>query len=732
MLTQPGQDGAHRKGVNALAWEPESQRLASGGRDGLFLIHERRTAAESYRKLAGRQLFGWLTDVCWVNASMSLSTGFDGHVRLYREMPNDELSCEAFPHPRHGDAVNFDYATCLAMLRGRGLAVAGRLGCAANLHAYDLETLQQVLSFDGHRESVYSLAAASDVDLLASGAADRCVRVWDARQAVALSAKVHVDCDMAKALCFSPDSRSIYAGCMDGTVRVWDVGTRRLRARYSAPDASSVWALEALPDGTVLLGTRSGKLALLEPHRQADDPLAVLELSALGVEITDLAHDAAAHGVWLSTTHQTIHYVSLGDNQGPDLAREIPGRQGIVRHAVMPSRLHALTLSDDGEVASWNLLTAECHVVRASLGDDEPEQKGAGFDKLVASYSEREASSEAPAWCTVASDSGALVVSLETSSSLTSTLDWNFIAQNSSADRLVQNDARAWRVRPSHIESDYLSSTVINPGCLVLTSLFAPLLNLFFHKKSIISAQHQLCAAQAPDELVSEVTRDQLLAQAAHLYRPLEIHAAECLRLPPAMAVRLSEMPGPRVMLVSTLGRLGADVGTDQTLMSIAVLMQASHAAGMWLRSTLAGDAPGFAFADGPFGCPLVGFSPRCVRLRVTFAHEDAAAPPPPTELYLDAPAGARVGALVSYCGSDVCVYQEPGRPLDASLTMYALQQRAADRTGPVHVVLGRAPPPPLHAPSLAHLDEEDPARQARKRSRSADGLGDGEGSMQQ
>jgi WD40 repeat protein len=112
---------------------------------------------------------------------------------------------------------------------------------------------------------------------------------------------------------FSPDGRSFLAGCQDGSVRVWDTGTRRLRFRVR--HASQVNCAAFSPDGhTVLTGDEAGKVRLWE--------------TATGNALDDLpGHPAQAWSTAFSRDGRTIltaanGHVQLWDRDTRRLRRE--------------------------------------------------------------------------------------------------------------------------------------------------------------------------------------------------------------------------------------------------------------------------------------------------------------------------------------------------------------------------------------------------------------------------
>jgi serine/threonine protein kinase/WD40 repeat protein len=84
----------------------------------------------------------------------------------------------------------------------------------------NVETGQELASWEGHKGAIRALAISSDGSLLASGGADRTIRLWETATGCELARWEAHDEDVA-ALAFSPDGNTLASGGADDHVKLW-------------------------------------------------------------------------------------------------------------------------------------------------------------------------------------------------------------------------------------------------------------------------------------------------------------------------------------------------------------------------------------------------------------------------------------------------------------------------------------------------------------------------------
>ncbi|KAK5076573.1 general transcription repressor [Lithohypha guttulata] len=138
------------------------------------------------------------------------------------------------------------------------------------IRVWDIETRKIKCQFDGHEQDIYSLDFARNGRLIASGSGDKTVRLWDIEtrtQIMMLSIE-----DGVTTVAMSPNGQYVAAGSLDKSVRVWDCTSGYLieRLEGAAGHKDSVYSVAFSPTGRELVSgslDKTIKMWELSPQR---------------------------------------------------------------------------------------------------------------------------------------------------------------------------------------------------------------------------------------------------------------------------------------------------------------------------------------------------------------------------------------------------------------------------------------------------------------------------------
>ncbi len=171
----------------------------------------------------------------------------------------------------------------------------------------------------GHRGQVNCVAWSHDGRHIATGSADRTVRLWDAASGSEIRSIAGHNGAVAS-VAFSPDDRRVVTTGEDGTARVWDLATGRPLTVF-AEHTSQVYSAEFSPDGRqIVSGSRDRtvrvwdaatgeQIAVLDAHQ---GPVTRVSFSPDGKRLLSASVDGTAK-VWdLATRRELLTHKQTG------------------------------------------------------------------------------------------------------------------------------------------------------------------------------------------------------------------------------------------------------------------------------------------------------------------------------------------------------------------------------------------------------------------------------------
>jgi len=258
-LSTPDQDhlrtfSGHSDSVCSVALSPNGKQIVSGGADGKIKFWEVESG-QCLRTLDGHT--EWVQSVALSADGRFLASGgrdalvklwhlesgeqrktFVGHSELVKSVaysPDGRLlaSCG-----RGSSIMIWDVASgeCLKTLDSGGFFTASAVKFSADskrvlfagdaLQLWDVEAGECLLTFEGHSDSIGTIAMSGDGTLIASGGSytDRTIRLWDPETGDCLWKKAFTEREgSAWSLVFVSEGNILVSGHHSGAIRYWDV-----------------------------------------------------------------------------------------------------------------------------------------------------------------------------------------------------------------------------------------------------------------------------------------------------------------------------------------------------------------------------------------------------------------------------------------------------------------------------------------------------------------------------
>ncbi|GHO83748.1 serine/threonine-protein kinase [Dictyobacter formicarum] len=195
-------------GFDALAWLPDSQRIASAS-DQSVQVWDATSGGEVYT-------YSGHSDNVYAVASSPdgtriASSGSDKTVQVWNAVDGGDV----YTYHGHSNAV-FTVAWS-----PDGKYIASGSG-DSTVQVWDATSGESVYTYRGHTKGVDSIAWSPDSERIASGSDDKTVQVWDALSGGNVYT-YHGHTDSVFTVAWSPDGKRIASGSPDKTVQVWAV-----------------------------------------------------------------------------------------------------------------------------------------------------------------------------------------------------------------------------------------------------------------------------------------------------------------------------------------------------------------------------------------------------------------------------------------------------------------------------------------------------------------------------
>ena len=207
-----------------------------------------------------------------------------------------------------------------------------------------------IRTLTGHTSSIHALALTPDGQTLASGSADRTVKLWNPDSRIP-RATFYGHSHLINALALTPDGRTLASGSWDYTINLWDLETGEL-VETLCEHSGWIKSVAISPDGNYLVSA------------SADKTIKLWNLETNQVQTTLWGHVGAVHCVAINPDGQILasggadKMIKLWDLSSGDIKLTLDGHSDTVNSLTFsPSGQLLMSGSADKTIKIWNLRT---------------------------------------------------------------------------------------------------------------------------------------------------------------------------------------------------------------------------------------------------------------------------------------------------------------------------------------------------------------------------------------
>jgi WD40 repeat protein/transcriptional regulator with XRE-family HTH domain len=246
--------GQHTGSIHRLVFTPDGRTLVSGGDDAAIRLWDVSTG--KHLQTLSCQSSAVYALSCSSDGRLLASGGFDGRIHLWEMQGTQEVQPGS---PTHMLTGHSGPVWSLAFAPdGRTLA-SGSFDRTVKL--WDVASGEGREMLTAHTAPVNAVAWSPDGQLLASGSRDQMIWLWDIERSCYRTA-LHGHTAVVHDLAFTPEGGSLLSGSEDGTLRVWDV-ERGQCVRVIQGYAVTLYDVAWSHDGTRLASAGSDTLVTI-------------------------------------------------------------------------------------------------------------------------------------------------------------------------------------------------------------------------------------------------------------------------------------------------------------------------------------------------------------------------------------------------------------------------------------------------------------------------------------
>ncbi|KAK3068170.1 hypothetical protein LTR53_014466 [Teratosphaeriaceae sp. CCFEE 6253] len=246
------------------------------------------------------------------------------------------------------------------------------------IRLFNPSTAKLVQTFSAHGYEVLDIAVSQDNARFASVGGDKVVFVWDVATAQTLR-RFQGHAGRVNAVGFGGEGDGVVVtGSYDGTVRVWDTKSRADRPVMVLSEAKDSVSCIAVAGSRIYAGSVDGRV------RVYDLAMGEVGVDVMGASVTSITPTGAEDGYLVSTLDSKVRLMDRATGQclqtftGDGFANETYR----VRSALGAADGVAISGSEDGRVFVWDVLSGEIiHSLWHKQGWNGTESEGSKFAK---------------------------------------------------------------------------------------------------------------------------------------------------------------------------------------------------------------------------------------------------------------------------------------------------------------------------------------------------------------
>ena len=217
---------------------------------------------------------------------------------------------------------------------------------------WDATSGQCLLTLQGHTDVVWSVVYSPDGKRIASGSEDRTLKVWDAlTRQLLLTLKRHTS--PVSGVAYSPDGRRIASASLDGTLKVWDAVTGQDLLTFKG-HTSPVLSVAYSPEGRrIASGSADATVKVWDSATGRD----LLTLKGHTASVTSVAYSPDGRRIASGSHDRTARVWDAVTGQ--ELLTLKGHTHWVHSAAYSPDGRHIATGSCDGTVKLWDSATGQ-------------------------------------------------------------------------------------------------------------------------------------------------------------------------------------------------------------------------------------------------------------------------------------------------------------------------------------------------------------------------------------